>query len=133
MRVLIVEPLPPRTEWPRGIFRSRWVPMGPAYMGRALLRAGHQVRIHCSEEQVIKASGARQAGDPGEAAGARDVADAALRRDMEEFRPDMVGLSLTTPAVPTGEEVARMAKELSGGRTLVVVGGPHPRRCPSVP
>ena len=38
MRVLLIEPVPPRAEWPRGMFRSRWVPQGVAFLGRALLR-----------------------------------------------------------------------------------------------
>jgi anaerobic magnesium-protoporphyrin IX monomethyl ester cyclase len=42
----------------------------------------------------------------------------------------MVGLSLTTPAVPTAHAIARQAKELTGGRALVVVGGPHPSALP---
>jgi len=44
MKVLLIQPAPPRTEWPRGMFRSRWVPTGLACLGRALLRAGHRVR-----------------------------------------------------------------------------------------
>ena len=118
MKILLIEPVPPRTAWPRGIFRSRWVPTGLAYIARSLLRAGHEVRVHCAEEQVMKAGGDR------------DAADAALRREIEEFRPEAVGISMVTPHVPTGEAIARQVKELSGGRALVVVGGPHPSALP---
>jgi len=119
MKALLIQPAPSRRHWPHGIFRSRWVPTGLATIGRALLRAGHEVRVHVAEEHVMKAADDRDAAD------ARGVADAGLRRELEEFRPDMVGLSLTTPAVPVAEEIARLAKELSEGRALVVVGGPH--------
>ncbi len=95
MKILLIEPVPPRENWPRGIFRSRWVPTGLASIGRSLLRAGHAVRVHCMEEQVMKAKGDR------------DASDAALRREIEEFEPDIVGLSMVTPHVPTAEVIAR--------------------------
>jgi anaerobic magnesium-protoporphyrin IX monomethyl ester cyclase len=113
MKILLIEPVPPAATWPRGTFRSRWVPSGLASIGEALLRAGHEVRVLCAEELVIKAGEDRAA------------ADAAMRRTIEEFRPDIAGISLVTPHVPTAEGLARHIKESSAGRTLVVVGGPH--------
>lgn len=118
MKVLLIQPSPPRTHWPRGSFRSRWVPTGLACLGAALRKAGHEVRIHSREEQLIK-DGFDW-----------DRADARLRALLEEFRPGIVGLSVTTPAVPEAACLARWAKELCGEETLVVIGGPHATALP---
>lgn len=118
MNVLLVQPSPPRTHWPRGSFRSRWVPTGLAYLGAALRKAGHQVRLHSREEQLIK-DGFDW-----------DRSDARLRALLDEFRPEVVGLSVTTPFMPEAAALAQLAKELCGERTLVVFGGPHPTALP---
>jgi len=118
MNVLLLHPSPPRAHWPRGSFRSRWVPTGLAYLGAAVRRAGHEVRIHSCEEQLIK-----DGFDWGRA-------DARLRALLDEFRPGVVGLSVTTPAMPEAETLAHLAKEVCGDGTLVVVGGPHATALP---
>ncbi|HUT34030.1 MAG TPA: radical SAM protein [Planctomycetota bacterium] len=118
MNVLLVQPSPPRTHWPRGSFRSRWVPTGLAYLAAALRKAGHDVRVHSREEQLIK-DGFDW-----------DRADARLRALLEEFRPGVVGLSVTTPAMPEAATLARLAKEACGEATLVVLGGPHATALP---
>jgi len=113
MKALLIQPVPPRTHWPRGSFLSRWVPTGLAYLAAALRRRGHEARVHNREEQLIK-DGFDW-----------DRADARLRALLTEFRPDLVGLSVTTPYVPETEATAALAKELCGPQTLVVAGGPH--------
>ena len=118
MNVLLIQPAPPRSHWPRGSFLSRWVPTGLASLAVALRRAGHDVLIHSREEQLIK-DGFDW-----------DRADARLRSLFGEFRPDLVGLSITTPAVPEAAALARLAKELCGEATLVAVGGPHATALP---
>ena len=118
MKVLLIQPVPPRTHWPRGSFRSRWVPTGLACLAGALRRAGHDPRVHVREEQLIK-DGFDW-----------DRANARLRALLAEFQPQMVGLSVTTPAVAEAESLARLAKETCGGGTLVAVGGPHPTALP---
>ena len=47
----------------------------------------------------------------------------AVRRQLEEFRPDVVGVSVCTASVSTAKELARRAKELLNAP--VVAGGPH--------
>ncbi|MBM4039665.1 MAG: B12-binding domain-containing radical SAM protein [Planctomycetes bacterium] len=118
MKALLVQPVAPRARWPRGSFRSRWVPTGLAYLAAALRRAGHQVRIHSREEQLIK--------DRFD----WDRADAGLRSLFEEFRPEAIGLSVTTPFMPEAAELAKLAKEVCGKETLVVIGGPHATALP---
>ena len=63
-------------------------PLGLSHVNAALRRAGHEVRIHVREEQLIR-NGLDW-----------PAADRLLRDLLTEFRPEAVGLSLTTPAVP---------------------------------
>ena len=118
MNVLLVQPSPPRTHWPRGSFRSYYVPTGLAYLAAALRRAGHGVRVLLREEQLIK-EGLDW-----------DRADARFRALLDEFRPGAVGISATTPAMPEAAILAQLAKEVCGEGTLVVIGGPHATALP---
>lgn len=118
MRVLLVQPAPPASHWPMGSFRSRWVPTGLAYIGRALLRAGHEVRVHVREEHLIKNGFDWRA------------ADAGLMALLEEFRPEVIGFSVLTPGVAETEAIAKLAKETCGRHVLTVAGGVHPSALP---
>jgi len=53
MRILLIYPAPPRSRWPLGQFRSRWVPTGLACISAVLRRAGHTVAVHL-REQVLE-------------------------------------------------------------------------------
>ena len=118
MRALLIHPTPPRTHWPIGVAHSRWVPSGVAFLAAALRQAGHEVRIHVREEQLIR-NGLDW-----------PAADALLRALLTEFRPEMIGLSLTTPCVPETAFIAKLAREILGPRVLIVAGGPHPTAVP---
>ena len=52
MNVLLVYPAPPPSAWPKGAFRSRWIPSGLACIATVLRRGGHQVKIHLCEETL---------------------------------------------------------------------------------
>ena len=114
MNVLLVYPAPLPSAWPKGAFRSRWIPSGLACIATVLRRGGHQVKIHLSEETLELNHYDRAA------------ARASLQALMRDFRPEIVGLSLVTSGVPEGAIVAEDAKTLLGPQTLVVAGGPHP-------
>ena len=118
MRVLLVYPASPRTTWPQGAFRSKWVPTGLAYIATALRRAGHRVAVHVCEA-VLDKNGFDWS-----------AADAEWRGLLQEFRPEMVGLSLVTPGVPEAGALAATAKEIGGSQVLVVAGGPHATALP---
>jgi radical SAM superfamily enzyme YgiQ (UPF0313 family) len=118
MRILLVYPAPPRDRWPLGLFRSRWVPTGLACIAAVLRRAGHVVAVHLREQTLERHNFDWAA------------ADAQLRQEMVEFRPDMVGLSVVTPGVADAAAIAAMAKESVGPQTLVVAGGVHPTALP---
>lgn len=114
MKVLLIQPVPPKAYWPVGAFRSHWVPTGLAYLGAALLREGHEVRVHVREEQLARVDMDW------------DVADARLRSLLAEFRPDAVGLTVLTPHVSEARRIAGWAREIVGPHVLVVAGGAHP-------
>jgi len=118
MRVLLVYPVPPRPYWPLGDFRATWVPTGVACLATALKRAGHQVAVHIREETLVKNRYDWS------------TADARLRAQMQEFRPEIVGLSVVTPGMPEAATIAGWAKELCGNHVLVVAGGAHPTALP---
>jgi len=118
MNVLLVYPAPPPSAWPKGAFRSRWIPSGLACVATVLRRGGHRVKIHLCEE-ILELNQYDRA-----------AARASLQALMREFRPDLVGLLLVTSAVPEGAIVAEDAKTLLGSQTLVVAGGPHPTVLP---
>lgn len=111
---MLVQPVPPRQFWPRGIFRSMHVPTGIAYVAAALQRAGHEVKVHIREEQFYKCDADW------------DAADAALLNLLREFHPDMVGMSVLTPWVPETAWIAAQTKTICGTDTLTVAGGVHP-------
>ena len=118
MRILLVYPAPPRSDWPQGVFRSQWVPTGIACMATVLRRSGHEVKVFVGEEQLVR-NGLDWL-----------AARASLRALMQDFAPQIVGLSLVTPGVPEGGSIAQDAKTLCGPATLVVAGGPHSTALP---
>ncbi len=118
MKVLLVHPVPLRSHWPRGRFRSHWVPTGLLYLSTVLRRSGHEVRVVHREGQLVS-NGCDW-----------EAADAYLRSLLVEFRPEMVGLSVVTPSAPEAETIARLTKEICGDGVVVVAGGPHPTALP---
>lgn len=118
MKILLIYPVPPKSHWPLGAMRSRWVPTGLGFLAAALHKAGHTVKVHVREEYLI------QNGYDWKAANTH------LREMLSEFRPDIVGLSVVTPAVRESGIIAGWAKELCSREVLVVAGGPHPSALP---
>jgi anaerobic magnesium-protoporphyrin IX monomethyl ester cyclase len=118
MKILLVYSVPPARCWPQGLFRSRWVPSGIAYVGRALIRAGHEVRAYMSEEQLMRLGLDRRA------------AERRFRELLAEFRPEVIGFSATTASVTESARMAGVAKEVVGSQALTVIGGPH---CSALP
>ncbi len=98
MRVMLVRPDLLGT--PHSLYRVglRHTPLGLLYLGTAARRAGHEV-VLCDE----------MAGD-----------DAA--RDVSRHRPDLVGISISSPLLPRAAEITRRAAA-AGARVLI--GGPH--------
>ena len=98
MRILLVRPDLVGTR--RSLYRMglRHMPLGLLYLGTAARRAGHEV-ILCDEI----------------------VGDDALR-DLARHRPDLVGISVSSPLMGRAAEISRSA---AGVGARVVLGGPH--------
>jgi radical SAM superfamily enzyme YgiQ (UPF0313 family) len=118
MRVYLVYPGLPDNYWPRGDFRSYWVPLGLAHIASVLENEGCQVRVLNAEEHLIKQNCNRAA------------VDELIRGELREFMPDLVGLSIVTPGMIEAARIAGFAKSICGTHTIVVAGGPHPTALP---
>jgi anaerobic magnesium-protoporphyrin IX monomethyl ester cyclase len=118
MKALLIYPAPPASEYPRGPFRSLWVPTGVGYLGAALRAAGHDVRIHLVT-QVID-----------EVDNDRTKTDAMLRQLVQEHQPELVGLSVTTPGMTALQGICDIVREIRGDGALIIAGGPHPTALP---
>lgn len=114
MKVLLIQPVPPRRFWPRGNYHSMHVPTGLAYIASTLKQAGHDVKVHIREEHLHKRNTDW------------DAAEAVLLELLREFRPELVGFSVFTPAVEETAQIARHTKKICGLDTVVVAGGVHP-------
>ena len=98
MRILLVRPDLVGTR--RSLYRMglRHMPLGLLYLGTAARRAGHEV-ILCDEI----------------------VGDDALE-DLARHRPDLVGISVSSPLLVRAAEISRRA---AGSGARVALGGPH--------
>ena len=118
MKILLIYLTPPAAVWPQGRFLSHWVPSGVAQIATQLRAAGHDVRVLVRDEQL-----ARLDFDWG-------AANRRLVEQLEAFRPDMVGLSVVTPAMSECKAIAASVKATLGAEVSVVAGGPHPTALP---
>lgn len=85
-------------------------PLGLGYLARALASAGHEpVVLDLVKERRLGLAG--------------------FRRRLADVRPDIIGLSLFTPDLPAGRQLAAEAAAAQPG-VAIVAGGPHPSADP---
>lgn len=120
MKVLLIVPVPPRTSWPKGLYRVWTFDTRLACAATVLRRAGHEVRILRREEQLIKLGFDW------------DRAEAELWSLIDEFRPGLVVQSVVTPAMPEAAQIARRVKEIVGRQAINVLCGTHPSGVPDL-
>ena len=113
MRVLLILPVPPRTSWPKGLFRVWTFDTRLACAAAVLRRSGHEVRILQREAQLI------QCGFDWE------QADRELQSLIEEYRLDLVAQSVVTAAMPCGRST-RSVHPPSSCWTWLFTRGPIP-------
>ncbi|NLF31632.1 MAG: cobalamin B12-binding domain-containing protein, partial [Planctomycetes bacterium] len=118
MKILLIYLTPPAAVWPQGRFLSHWVPSGVAQIATQVRAAGHEVRVIVRDEQL-----ARLGFDWTEA-------NRRLVEQIEAFGPELVGLSVTTPAMSECRAVSAMVKAALGPDVRIVAGGPHPTALP---
>jgi radical SAM superfamily enzyme YgiQ (UPF0313 family) len=120
MKILLLVPAPPRTSWPKGLYRVWMFDTRIACAATVLRRAGHEVRILRREEQLIRLGFDW------------DRAEAELRSRIEEFRPSLVVQSVVTPAMPEAVQIARLVKEIVGPEAANVLCGTHSSGVPEL-
>jgi len=91
---------------------EEWPPLSLAHLAAFLEKDGHEVEI--IDRNVLLD---RHKND-------MPRADADTREALERFRPQMVGITATTPLVPDAFKCARLAKEILPDST-VIMGGAH--------
>ena len=79
-------------------------PMGLMYVGTVLRKAGHLVKITGIDIQNLQEK---------------------VLKEVYYFKPDVVGLSITTPLANRAQTVARLIKN-NFPRIIIIAGGPHP-------
>lgn len=89
-----------------------WPPLSLAQLAAVLERDGHRVEIIDRNVLLNRRKGSMSA------------TDADTRRMLEDFAPDIVGITATTPLVPDAFRCARFAKETAPNAT-VIMGGAH--------
>lgn len=131
MKILFIEP-----PFERFIgFRCEWFPMGLVSMATYLEKVGHYSRVYNAEHD----NRLPYIGIESYAANFHRYGDA-LKQDthhvwgevhslLDEFQPNIVGLSIKTAKLPSAFRIAEMAKKILPGVT-VIAGGPHATVCP---
>jgi len=115
MRVLLVDPATTGPSRPR---RSRWAPLGLAYLAAALRQSGHEVWLQNRLNMRIW-DGLSLA-----------EADHATGRLIEQISPDLIGISGVTASFGDALAVAELARRVRPGATIVL-GGPHATTVPA--
>lgn len=85
--------------------RNTGPPTGLGYLASYLERANHKVRI--IDSIILKYT----------------IDD--IKRDLKQFDPDVLGISVTTPFFNNTKSIIEIAKE-HNPNCLIVLGGPHP-------
>lgn len=108
MKIVLINPPFPQPEWLIRFIYNHNVPLGLAYLAAYLRQAGHEVRVFDPEPS----------GMPLEL----------MWQKVENFRPDVVGVTSVTPNFMAARGLAMEAKRRLG--CLVVMGGPHANALP---
>lgn len=131
MKVLFIEP-----PFERFIgFRCEWFPMGLVSMATYLKKRGHYSRVYNAEHD----NSLPYLGIENYAANFHRYSEALKKSShhvwkevqamLNEYQPNVVGLSIKTAKVPSAFRIAEMAKKILPG-VKVIAGGPHATVCP---
>jgi anaerobic magnesium-protoporphyrin IX monomethyl ester cyclase len=128
MRILLIDP-----PFYRFIsYYNRFFPLGLAYLAAVLRDNGHEVLIYDADANKEKAHdmdfSALEEKYPQYIENIGKLAHPIwmeLREVLNEFKPDLVGISVFTTKIASAFTAAQVAKSLSPD-TPVVMGGPHP-------
>ncbi|MBN1975396.1 MAG: radical SAM protein [Sedimentisphaerales bacterium] len=127
MKILLIDP-----PYERFIgFKSEWFPMGISYIASYLAVRGHDVAIYHAEhgsdteyKSVVKYS--ENFNKYKSAIGSDDhPVWAEVKREISSFCPEVVGISVLTPKVPSAFKIAEICKSINP-KMVVVFGNHHP-------
>lgn len=128
MKVLLVDP--PFYRFIK--YYNRYFPLGLAYLGAVLRDNGHQVLIYDADANVEKAMemdfSALEEKYPEYINNVNRMSHPIwdqLRDVLEDFKPDMIGISVYTVKIASALQVAQIVKDFNPD-IPVVFGGPHP-------
>ena len=126
MRILLIEP-----PYERFIgFKSEWFPMGISCMASYLIERGHDVAVYHAEHgpDTEYKSVVKYAENFGGYKAAVEADDhpiwAEVIREISLFHPDVVGVSVLTPKVPSAFKIAAICKKIDP-KMIVVFGNHH--------
>ncbi|MHB8066853.1 MAG: B12-binding domain-containing radical SAM protein [Desulfobaccales bacterium] len=133
MKILLMDP--PWYVFMKGLLRQPNAPLGSCYLAAVLEQAGFEVAVfnsdlittggdnqYSQEMQVYRDFLSEQA-DPGHPVWQQ------VERVLRDFAPDVLGLTVRTPALSSALHAAALAKQLRPD-IKVVLGGPHPTVMP---
>lgn len=112
MNILLIYPLLSRKRAVVDENKQFWPPLGLAYLASVLEENGHAVEI-LDRDAVLRKNGLDF-----------DKVDAVTLEKIRELKPEIVGISVTTPNMPDVGHLAAIIKD-SFKDIMLVVGGPH--------
>lgn len=121
MRVSLIHPLIQSSLWENDLI-ARWPPLGLAYIASYLEQNGHSVKI--IERRRLLGRRSRNSGS------LKDL-DRLTANILKEYKPQIVGITATTPLITDAYRTAKLAKDLDN-KITVVVGGAHPTAEPNL-
>jgi len=112
-------------------FKSEWFPLGIAYIASYLIERGYEVGIYHAEhgaeteyKSIVKYSESFNRYKLAVESDKHPIWEEASSV-ISSFKPDIVGISVLTPKVPSAIKIANICKKINPC-TVVVVGGQHP-------
>ncbi len=121
MRICLIHPLIQSSLWENDLI-ARWPPLGLAYIASYLEHNGHSVKI--IERRRLLGRRSRNSGS------LKDV-DRLTVNILKEYKPQIVGITATTPLITDAYRTAKLVKDLDN-KITVVVGGAHPTAEPNL-
>ncbi len=112
MNAILIYPLLSRSRAMVDENKQFWPPLGLAYIASVLEESGHKVSI-LDRDLVLRKNDLDF-----------DRVDAITLDQIRQLKPDIVGISVTTPNMPDVAHLSSIIKRSFGG-VRVVVGGPH--------
>lgn len=116
MNILLVSPLIQECNY-FGDFYAGWPQLGITYIASTLENSGHKVKI--LEKKLLSGPDYPKSED-------KIVSlDNKFLQELENFKPDIVGLTATTPVIMDAFHTARFIKKFNPN-ILIIAGGRHP-------